>query len=179
LSEWAEPKPAEVTSYGSQFAPMVSASGPTDALGFFSFRSLNREGDVSEWRLEPCGGRTQTRKEKMNGLYEAWRVGKNQFYCYTECVEAHRELTRFNSRYATYEQGGQIIGWQHRVRKSALLYLDKILKGEEVLKNKDLAAARETNMPLQTRSRRRYRLDRPQRNSETLCESQRQPEVRK
>jgi hypothetical protein len=90
----------------------------------------------------------------MNNIYEAWQIGRNEFMCYTENLDAHHELIRFNEVFATYQHNGQIIGWHHRVRRSALVHLDSKFSERSILKNKELQALELENLPLERRSRR-------------------------
>ena len=85
----------------------------------------------------------------MNRLYEAWHVGMDMYYCYTENAEVRRELIRFNPRCATYEKSGRVFGWQHQVRKSALVYLDSKFGGKRTLKYNDLQTPKSQISPLE------------------------------
>ena len=96
--------------------------------------------------------------------------------CYTEEPVAHRELTRFNPRYDTYEERGRVFAWQHLVRPSAWVYLNSRFAGNETLINKELQASRLKNLPRGRRSPIKPRFDmdplssKPQRGPHEMTE---------
>jgi len=61
----------------------------------------------------------------MIAKFENWNAGCGDVYCFTSDVAVHRELSRVNPTFATYEKGGRVIGWQHRIARCALPELER------------------------------------------------------
>jgi len=85
----------------------------------------------------------------MAANMETWSAGAGEVYVYTDSLEVHKELLRFNDRFATYERGGRAYAWQHRIARCALVSLERRFALKRSLKTKGLQVLPNHILPMQ------------------------------
>jgi hypothetical protein len=74
----------------------------------------------------------------MQATIETWSVGDGEVQCYTEDIEAHRELSRLNPKFAVYLRNGHVFAWQHIVPRCVLAGLGRRGVQNRAVKPKEL-----------------------------------------
>jgi hypothetical protein len=77
----------------------------------------------------------------MKAIIEIWTAGKGEVFGYTENIEAHREMTRLNPKYATYQSSGRVYAWQHQIARCSLAQLGRRIVQIRALETQDLQSS--------------------------------------